>query len=65
MDWPDARQYEQRMFELSDWFGDRDAATVKQCEMYLLALYLLAKLMYGPQGADPAAVVDKPRQSVQ
>ena len=65
MDWPDARQYEQRMLELSDWFADRDALTIKRYEMYLLSLYLLAKLMYGPQGADAGAVVERPRQTVQ
>jgi hypothetical protein len=65
LDWPDARQYEQRMFELSDWFNDGEALTIKRYEMYLLSLYLLAKLMYGLQGADADAVVDKPAQTVQ
>lgn len=65
MDWPDARQYEQRMFELSDWFADAGALTVKRYEMYLVALYLVAKLMYGEQGADAGAVIEKPVLTVQ
>jgi hypothetical protein len=64
LDWPDVGQYEQRMWDLADWFSDRDALTVKRYEMYLVALYLLAKLMYGPQGADVDAVIKKPPETV-
>ena len=67
MDWPDARNYEDAMWRLSDWFNDRDAPTVKTYEMWLLSLYLLAKLLYGPERhrADVDAVIRKPQQTVQ
>jgi hypothetical protein len=66
MDWPDARQYERSMWELWAMFNELpEEASAIRWELWLMSLYLTAKLLYGPQGADVDELLVKPVQTVQ